>query len=404
MHSGATAAQAALGGAWRMKHLFIALICVLVVCLQAQASEKPSATLHLASELANSSIQSQLDQVIREFAANNATIPGVAVFVDQHRHHFTWAGAVGFADPQNKTPLTAEHPIRIASVTKTFVAAAVLRLVEQRRMHLDRSVDHYLSTDSLTTLRKGNYRTARMTVRHLLTHRAGLVDYYENQTFMQLAAENPQRRWTRAEQLTYAVEAGQPLFAPGAGYHYSDTGYILLGEIMERRTGTSLGAALRQLIGYSRLNMHSTWHESIEPEPRALLPRAHQFEGKRDIYNIDPSIDLYGGGGLVSTVGDMARFMQGLFGGKVFTRPETLEIMVSAPKGEKTSHYRMGIAVKEIAGIKVYLHNGYWGTSAAFAPSLNLAIGISVGQHEAQTDPLLESVIKVFQGGVNTRN
>jgi D-alanyl-D-alanine carboxypeptidase len=109
------------------------------------------------------------------------------------------------------------------------------------------------------------------------------------------------------------MKGGKPYGAPGKVFSYSDTGYILLGEILERQTGGSMAAALRNLLGYQRLGLRSTWLETLESAPKGVLDRAHRYEGDHDTYTDDPSYDLYGGGGLASTVRDTALFMRALF-------------------------------------------------------------------------------------------
>ena len=70
---------------------------------------------------------------------------------------------------------------------------------------------------------------------------------------------------------------GKPYAAPGTEFHYSDTGYVLLGEILERRTGQGLAAAYRSLLSFKRLRLADTYLESLEARPRTARPRAHQY-------------------------------------------------------------------------------------------------------------------------------
>jgi D-alanyl-D-alanine carboxypeptidase len=91
---------------------------------------------------------------------------------------------------------------------------------------------------------------------------------------------------------------------PGADFAYSDTGYSLLGEIIEAKTGGDFAAAYRKLLRFDALGMQSTWMEAFEPAPRLSAGFAHAYgDNGLDTRGIDATADTYGGGGLVSTVG-----------------------------------------------------------------------------------------------------
>lgn len=336
-------------------------------------------------------LEQGLQAIVEEVLAADRRNPGVLLHVDAPRLDLSWSGAAGFASVDPRQPLSPQDPVRIASNTKTFVAAAILRLVESERLELDEPIDRHLSDDSLAELRRGGYDPGAITLRHLLTHTSGLFDYASSRTYGELVSRNPHRRWSRLEQLHGAMTWGKPHGPPGEVYGYADTGYILLGEILERETSQPLAAALRQLVGYSRLGLESTWLESLEPRPEGARERAHQYIDWLDTWDWDPSCDLYGGGGLVSTVGDLARFWRALFTGGVYDKPETSETMLTTVAATRMiadpyetattpGAYRMAVLVDEVDGTTVYLHTGSWGTLAAYVPSLDLAVAAAVTQ------------------------
>ena len=323
----------------------------------------------------------------------------------------SWSGATGYTDRNsNSEAIRPQHPVRVASNTKTFVAAAILRLWEEQHLDLDVSIRQFLSSEHCTIISTHGYSLEAITIRHLLTHTSGLFDYADKQ-FETTFTENPHHRWTRTEQLQGAMKWGKPYGEPGEVYRYSDTGYILLGEIIERVYGQSLGIALRQLLDYSRLGLNATWLEILEPAPAGLLSRVHQYVGDVDTYHHDASYDIYGGGGLVSTVGDLARFMQALFVGNVYAQPTTLEAMlttVHATRGgpacrgtEQTpGTYRLGIQGGKTG--TVYSHSGYLGTVGAYIPALDVAFSfsINISQHDGANDErkkLLTAILALFE-------
>lgn len=321
----------------------------------------------------------RLGNALEADLATDPAIPGEAVAVRAPGLDVT--EAAGLADTAGAVPLRPETPFRIASVTKTFVAAAVLRLVEQRRVRLDAPISRYLSPESLALLRGGGYRPREITVRQLLRHTSGLFDYASTEAYDEINVSDPGHRWTPEEQLRFAMDHGRPVGKPGERYAYSDTGYVLLGEIIERATGQSLPAAVRRLIGFRRLGLDHTWWETLEPAPAGEPPRAHQYYGDEfDNIGLDASHDLYGGGGLVSTVGDLTRFYRALFHVRIFDHRRTLRRMLEVPRVGRAAGAGMGIFRVVVDGERCYGHPGYWGTETIHCPRLDVTFARTINQ------------------------
>lgn len=318
-------------------------------------------------------------------------IPARLLRVDSPTLGIAGEVAAGVAELATDEPIRPGSRFRIASVTKPFVAAAALRLVEEGRLSLADSVATLLSGDYDALLRDGGYATEAITLRHLLTHTSGIYDFAADaygpadpEGFVARVAEDPSHRWTRFEQIRFAVTHGHPYGPPGSLFAYSDTGACLVGEILERVTGRSMGAAIRELVGYERLGVLHTWQESIEPEPADLPPLSHQYEGEIDVADMDPSVDLYGGGGLMSTCRDLTRFFRGLLGGAVFREPSTLATMTTTLEGVSSSPEAgwqvdpstagMFLFRSEIGGETWWGHDGFWGTTALTCPSRDVTI------------------------------
>src|SRR5204863_3673610 len=143
---------------------------------------------------------------------------------------------------------------RLASVTKSFVGAATLRLVEDEELSLDATLDDLLPDRYLDVLRRGGYDTASIRLRHLLAHTSGIYDFAASaydpsipDSFDDAIARDPTHRWTRMEQIEFAMTHGRPYGPPGAFFAYSDTNACLVGEILEGKTGLDLGAAMRTM-------------------------------------------------------------------------------------------------------------------------------------------------------------
>ena len=330
------------------------------------------------------SIQALLDSIVKA----RPDIAGAAIHVEAPRHCLSWSGAAGVSDRATGARLTPDQPHRMASNTKTYVAAATLRLYEDGKLELDAPIATLLSKESIETLRRGGYDPDVITVRHLLTHTSGLFDYAMSTAFQEVVFGTPNKRWTREEQVSFAVDKGQAYGAPGTIFHYSDTGYILLGEIIERVSGQPLAAALGALLNYRKNGWTMTWLETLEPEPTGVRPRAHQYFGTVDTYAWDPSFDLYGGGGLAATMKDMAGFTRGLFEGKVYRKKETLDVMLSQPLLPTERSYRYGIYSRVIGGVQAFGHTGFWNTASFHFPELDLTIATSLTQQEKASDAM----------------
>jgi len=311
--------------------------------------------------------------------ASVANIPGEALALLAPGLHVMLATGAG--DTATGAPLQADTPFRVASMTKTFVAAAVLRLVEQGQVKLDAPITKYVSRESLDVLRADGYAVGRITVRQLLQHTSGLYDYATDDAYDDANVADPAHRWTRDEQLRFATEHGDPLAEPGEQFSYGDTNYILLGELLERVTGKTLPAAVRTLLRFDRLGLDHTYWEILEPTPPGTPELAHQYFGPAfDNAVLDGSFDLYGGGGLVSTVGELARFYDALFHGKVFDRRATLRTMTTPSRPGRAARAGMGIYVVDTVGERCYGHSGYWGTQAIYCPRLDFTYARTINQ------------------------
>ena len=285
-----------------------------------------------------------------------------------------YGAASGAADPASGRALSVDTPMRIASNTKTFVAVAVLRLWEEGRIALDAPVGPLIAPALDATLRKDGYDTTVITVRHLLSHSGGLYDHGSDPRYEATMRADPGHRWTRESLLALMADYGDPLGKPGAAFHYSDDDYILLGDIVERITSKTLAAAVRELDGLDRLGLASTYWEVYERPRSGAVARAHQFLGDADVTAVDASFDLYGGGGIVSTPKDLAHFFKALFEGRVFTRPRTIELLLSEGLQKDGDRYRFGIFVTHTAHGDIYWHSGFWGTWAGYSPETGTAV------------------------------
>lgn len=291
-----------------------------------------------------------------------------------------FSDAAGKADPDGRA-MTPDTPLRIASLTKSFTAAAILRLWETGRLDLDTPIGAMIPAAEDALLRAGGHDPTAITVRHLLMHASGLADHSEADAFQAAVFADPGRVWTRGDQLAVLVEATSPVGQPGGQFHYSDTGYVILGGIIECQTGLPLGDATRDLLGLKETAIR--W----EGEPPADgAARAHQWFGETDTFFIHGSVDAFGGGGMIASVEATARAYTSLIIGSVFDTPRTLETMLTAPGHPEGSPYRMGFYSDRLSDVAIYRHAGFWGIEALVVSEQRLVIVAAVLDQAGSAD------------------
>ena len=318
-----------------------------------------------------------LQQALDADVASSPSLPGELLHVLAPAHGLDTTLAAGVFDRTSRRPLRGHDTFRAASVTKTFTAASILRLVEEGRLGLDDPIARHLPAEYDAALREGGYATDSITIRHLLTHTSGLHDYATDERYYAAVLGDPMHRWTRMEQVRASLTWSRPRFAPGTDYHYSDTGYILLGEIIERLSGQPMAQAFRTLLGFERLGLDETYMETLEPAPGGAGELSHPYFGDLDTSGWDPSFDLYGGGGMVTSARDLARFYRALLCGEVFRDPATLRTMLTVPATNQRAPggpYAMGLQRMTFGGRKCWGHTGFWGTAAHHCADLDLTL------------------------------
>lgn len=278
----------------------------------------------------------RLRQIAQRFA-DDGTFTGVVlvasegeVLIDQ---------AYGDADREWGTPNTVDTRFRIGSLTKQFTAAAILLLAEQGKVGLDDPIRTY-------------YPDAppawdQVTIRRLLNHTAGIPNYTALPDY-----RASQTQPVTPEQLIQRFRDRPLDFEPGAGMRYSNSGYALLGHVIERASGARYGDFIRQAI-LAPLGMTQSGYD----DAATLIPqRAHGYR-RRDgaIFNA-PYIDMslpYAAGGLYSTAGDLLRWSRGLYLGGLL-KAESLDAMLTPDKNA----YALGVRVVEVGGSRRYEHDG----------------------------------------------
>ncbi len=282
--------------------------------------------------------------------------------------------------------LDSDMTFRIASNTKTFVAVAALKLVEQGLLELDGPIRGALPAPYASLLDNGGYSSDAITLRMLLNHTSGIPDHAQLQSYFDAIMADTTRTWTRAEQVSLAMREGERIGNPGERFSYSDTGYVLVGAMIEHVTGQTLGPAVRALVVEPHLDLPGTWWENLEPQPATSGAPFPQQAFGGPLSRIHPSVDLFGGGGLVSNASDLARFHRAAARGELLDDPLLNAALTTASHQSQLDGeggYAMGFFIRDYAGETCLEHSGFWGTLAIYCPDTNIAVAAAVTDAQA---------------------
>jgi D-alanyl-D-alanine carboxypeptidase len=246
-----------------------------------------------------------------------AGTPGVALAV--RRGSRTTSVASGMADVERGVKLLPDMQLRAASVSKTFVAAAVLRLVEQGKVTLDEPIAKWHPKLP---------EASRVTVRQLLNHTSGVGDYLASDEY-KIASETPHKGWGHLQPIEVASRMPRD-FEPGTRHEYSNTNYHLLGAIVEQETGRALHDYLRRSILRPAGLSHVRLDDGTGPHPadaRAYLPDENGVNRDvTDIHHTEGGLWRSTGwadGAVVASAAELATWTQKLFDSKDILRPKT---------------------------------------------------------------------------------
>ncbi|TDD32258.1 class A beta-lactamase-related serine hydrolase [Actinomadura sp. KC06] len=292
----------------------------------------------------------------------------------------------GVGDLGTGAPIPEDGHWRIGSMTKPFVATVVLQLVGEDEVELDAPVDRYLP----------GLVDRRITVRHILQHTSGLPDYLKHLSMPDIIA-NPLTGHDRRDLLATALKH-PPLFKPGKGWSYGNTGYLLAGMLIEKVTGRPYGEEIKRRI-LEPLELRHTY----VPVEESFLPRPHPRGYVRtapdaaplDRTRLNPSV-APSSGNMVSTASDVNRFFGALLGGRLLDRPELREMMTTRRTGrESGSRYGLGLErVRLPCGGHLWGHAGdFIGFSTrsgvnADGRTVTIMANLKPGNTDAQDDDL----------------
>lgn len=310
----------------------LALLAALLVCNVSLIAQGPAA--HAKTKKADTT--PRMEQVVQSYLSKHEFMGSVLVARDGKT---LLNKGYGSANLEWKIPNSPTTKFRLGSLTKQFTAASILLLEERGKLSLDAPVKQYLP-DAPAAWDK-------VTIFHLLTHTSGIPN------FTSFPDYGPTEALETTPEKLVARFRDKPLdFQPGEKFSYSNSGYALLGYLIEKTSGQSYATFVKQNL-FDPLGMKDSGTDSNA----AILPnRASGYmpdsAGPKNAGFVHMSIP-YAAGALYSTTGDLLLWEQGLFGGKLL-KPASLQKMTTPSKGD----YAFGLVVQTRNGRKLIEHNG----------------------------------------------
>jgi len=296
-------------------------------------------------------------------------------------------GAHGLADVAAWRAPTAMTIYEIGSITKQFTSSAIMRLVDQGKLKLDDDMSKYVPQFPL--------HGKRVSIRQLLNHTSGIHSYTSSPEW--------QKTWSTElspDAIVKFVAADSFDFAPGAAYRYNNTGYVLLGMVIEKVTGQKYASYLDAQF-FKPLGLRQTSYcPSKTTNPAFALGYSKGPKGTRAQF-----LDLshpFAAGALCSTVGDLAKWQRALDGGKVVS-PASYALMTTADtlNNGRRINYGFGLIPGMFNGHKTISHTGGingFATAATYVPDDSLSIVVYTNFDGESPQTLVQNLLRVAYG------
>jgi D-alanyl-D-alanine carboxypeptidase len=311
----------------------------------------------------------------------------------------SWTGVNGWADVKQHVPVAPTTAFSVGSVSKTFLAALVLQLADEGRLSLDDPVLRWLPTAAVP---------ADTTIRELLDHTSGLYDFFSNPAIDTALLANRRQAWTPARALGYMRA---PYCAAGTCWHYSNSNYVLLGQVVQQVTGNPVATELRRRF-FAPLRLVRTFVQGAEAA-RGTVATSYEVLGsgssirtvsQGDGTAISPFTSVVtaagSAGAIAATSRDLAVWARRIYGGAVL-RPAALAAMldVSHSVGAGSAlPYGLGVEEVSLGGRLTEGHNGRLigaGATMRYLPDSGFSIAVVTNQDRVSPDVFAAALLAI---------
>jgi len=333
-----------------------------------------------------SEIEKKLDSLLTPYFMPSQ--PGCEVLVAKHGQ-VIYKKAFGSANLELQVPVATDMVFNIGSITKQFTAVAILQLVEQGKISLDDSLQKYVPDFPS----KGH----TITIEHLLTHTSGIQDYLQ----IDYSGQNMERWDYKPKQIIDSFKNRSLNFTPGTRFSYSNSGYFLLGYIIEKVTGKSYQSYIVNNLFKPLGLTHTCFDNDNNIIPGRVNGYQQEDAGFKNTEYWSPTIE-YAAGGLISNVDDLLRWHNGLYSYQILKK-KTLQ-KAFAPfhlTDGTTAGYGYGWFLKTINGIQSIEHSGGlpgFKTNEIYYPAEDVFIAIMCNSGSAPVEELSPGISVIALG------
>jgi CubicO group peptidase (beta-lactamase class C family) len=296
-------------------------------------------------------------------------IPGLTIAVRKGKSFFV--NGYGVSDRERALPAERHSEYQVGSITKQFATAAVMRLAEEGKLRVDDRARRWLP--------ELDARFDAITIEHLMTHTSGVIAYEAQLT-------SPYEPKTQQEILAL-ITSSPPQFPPGGYFEYSNSGYFLLGMILERAAAKPFDQLVRDLF-FTPLSLHGTSYCGTN----GPAPDGYSIDEKNTVYPM-PAADMsivFAAGAICSTANDLLRWTDALANGVAVSR-QSYERMITSyrPSLMRPVGYGYGLLIDRLDGRRRISHGGEilgFESNAASFPDDDLTIVVLVNLIDFETD------------------
>jgi len=345
--------------------------------------------------MAQSNQQEKFQRILNK-TVDNKKVFGTSFAIKKDTQ--VWNGASG--------NLSIDQPYFIASTTKLFTTAIILKLRAESKLSLDDKISKYIDKSILTGLHiyKGKDYSQELTIKHLLSHTSGLPDYFQDKAANGKSLEDElvngnDQYWT-FDQTMERIKSIKPHFAPGTKgkAHYSDANFQLLGKIIETITQKSYSENCKEnIIQPLELTKTYLYQDSTDKTPKTLYYKSNELI-------IPQAMTSFGAdGGMVSTSTDMLIFIEAFFTGKIFPKEyinglqEWNKVFFPMKSGIGIHLFKLPWIFNPTGAVPYFIgHSGLSGALAYYSPKENIFVVGTVNQ-VAHPDISFKTMIKLTQ-------
>lgn len=311
------------------------------------------------------------------------------------------AGAV-----QNNSQTSTDQPFHIASIGKMFTTVLILQLVESGKLSLDDSVQKILGEEIVKNLfvYEGIDYSDKVTISHLLSHTSGVADYFEStekngKSVLEELTKAPENFWTPIDLVDFTRNNQKALTIPGGKFHYSDTGYVLLGLVIEKIAQNKYETVLQEKI-FAPLGMtHTYMYLRSEPINKSQLPVSTMMLGSQDVTTYKSISADWAGGGIISTTEDLLLFHKAFINGKLVANKGYISL-IGTNQFMDGIYYGLGLMTVRFGDMSLVMpktpdlhgHSGLLSTLLFYSPDYDAYIIANLGS----TDDVGDSFEMMF--------